>query len=62
MPRGPLTFKPSVLTAALKAVEAAGCEVASVKVRKDGEIVIEIGKPQGPPSEPENPWDEVLKR
>ena len=45
MARGPLTFKQRDLTAAVKAVAAAGYEVARVQVSRAGDIIVEIVKP-----------------
>jgi hypothetical protein len=45
MPRRPCSFKQRDVTAAVKAVEAAGKEVARVEIGKDGKIVIIAGKP-----------------
>ncbi|QJP12964.1 hypothetical protein G3545_04400 [Starkeya sp. ORNL1] len=45
MSRGPCTFRQRDLTAAVKAVEAAGIGVARVEVDKDGKIIIIPGKP-----------------
>ena len=44
MSRGPATFKQRDLTAAVKALVAAGCEVARVEIGKDGKIVVVTGK------------------
>ena len=44
MSRAPCTFRQRDLTAAVKAVVAAGCEVARVEVDKDGKIVVVTGK------------------
>jgi hypothetical protein len=45
MSRGSLTFKQKDVTRAVKAVTAAGIEVARVEVDKAGKIVIVAGKP-----------------
>lgn len=45
MPRGPATFRQRDLTAAVRAVVAAGVEVARVEVGSDGKIVVVAGKP-----------------
>lgn len=45
MSRGPCTFRQRDLTAAVKAVVAAGREVERVEVDKDGKIVVVTGKP-----------------
>lgn len=44
MARGPSTFKQRDVTAAVKAVVAAGVEVTSVEVGSDGKIVVVTGK------------------
>jgi hypothetical protein len=43
MSHGPLTFRQRDLTAAIKAMRAAGCEVARVEI-KDGKIIVVTGK------------------
>jgi hypothetical protein len=47
------------LKAAVKAVVAAGCEVARVEIDKDGKIVVVPGKPEPPVdfSDDSNEWD-----
>jgi len=57
--RGPATFKQRDLTAAVKAVVAAGCEVARVEIGKDGKIVVITSKPTAPIADPNaiNEWD-----
>lgn len=45
MSRGPLTFKQQDVTRAVRAVVAAGVEVARVEVGKDGKIVVVAGRP-----------------
>jgi hypothetical protein len=70
MSRGLLTFRQQDVTRAVKAVVAAGVEVARVEVGKDGKIVIVVGKPVCESSgaglhgngNRGNPWDEVLNR
>jgi hypothetical protein len=44
MARAPLTFRQTDVTRAVKAVVAAGVEVARVEVDKDGRIVVVAGK------------------
>jgi hypothetical protein len=51
-PRGPNTFKQHDVTRAVRAVQAAGVEVARVEVDKDGKIVVIAGKPQQQPQSP----------
>ena len=48
MSRAPSTFRQRDLTAAVRAVIAAGCEVARAEVDKDGKIVVVTGKPAEP--------------
>jgi hypothetical protein len=43
MARGPCTFRQRDLTAALKAANAAGCDVQLVVIDKQGRIVLEMG-------------------
>jgi hypothetical protein len=45
MPRGPCMFKQGDLTKAVKAVFAAGVDVARIEVERNGKIVIVTGKP-----------------
>jgi hypothetical protein len=45
MARGHCTFRQSDVTKAVKAVVAAGLEVARVEVDKDGRIVVVAGNP-----------------
>jgi hypothetical protein len=47
MARGPCSFRQRDVTAAVKAVVAAGCEVARAEIDSAGKIVVVIGKPQG---------------
>jgi hypothetical protein len=44
MPRGQCTFKQSDVTKAVKAVVAAGVQVARVEVDKEGRIVVVAGQ------------------
>lgn len=46
MSRGPSTFRQRDVTAAVKAITAAGIEVARVEIGKDGKIVVFTGKPE----------------
>jgi hypothetical protein len=58
-----LTFRQRDVTAAIKAVEAAGHKVSRVQIGQDGSIYIELAPPGANQTalDPEsNPWDEVL--
>ena len=65
MPRGTCTFKQRDVTAAVKAVAAAGCRVARVELDRNGKLVLVIGEHEpsknGKSNEPENgeknEWD-----
>ena len=58
MARGPCTFRQRDVTAAVKAVVAAGCEVARAEIDYTGKIVVVIGKPADD-AKGRNEWDEV---
>lgn len=61
MSRNPSTFKQADVTKAVKAVAAAGVEVARVEIDKAGKIVIVAGKSgEANGGESANPWDTVL--
>jgi hypothetical protein len=67
MPRDRLTFRQRDVTAAIKAVERAGHQVARVSIGQDGSIVVEVASPVGstrttpdPPSKA-NPWDKYYE-
>jgi|GEM_PF-1662746 PHP family Zn ribbon phosphoesterase len=66
MTRGICTFRQRDVTAAVKAVVAAGVAVARVEVDKSGKIVIivgkggELGKSNVDGSNAANEWDEVF--
>jgi hypothetical protein len=62
MARGPSSFKQRDVTAAVRAVVAAGGEVARVAVDKSGRIVVTTGKPAetgGATAQDANEWDTV---
>jgi hypothetical protein len=63
--RRPATFRQRDLCAAIKAVVAAGREVARIEVAKDGRIIVILvrGKEELGAKESgcTNEWDEVLK-
>jgi hypothetical protein len=44
--RSPSAFKKSDLTRAMKAVQAAGLDIARVEIAKDGAIIVVPGKPE----------------
>ena len=60
MARQRLTFRERDVTAAIRAVEKAGHNVARVSINQDGSIIVELAPPAGnetaPGLEP-NPWD-----
>jgi hypothetical protein len=59
--RGSHTFKQTDITRAVKAMNAAGLEVARVEVDKEGKIAIIAGKPeqQIPKIGEGNEWDRL---
>jgi hypothetical protein len=61
MSRGPATFRQRDLTAAVKAMRKAGCEVSRVEIGQDGKIVVVTGKGADEVSEAaaKNEWDEI---
>jgi hypothetical protein len=62
MSRGPLTFRASDLTRAIKAATVAGMSIGRVEIDRDGTIVIVPGTPamEEPQSDrPVNEWDDV---
>jgi hypothetical protein len=60
MARGPSTFRQSDITKAVKAVVAAGVEVARVEVDREGRIIVVAEKPAGAQTvAEENEWDQV---
>ncbi len=64
--RGICTFRQRDVTAAVKAVVAAGVAVARIEIDRGGKIVIIVGKggesgnPNGDESDAANEWDEVF--
>lgn len=58
MARGPSTFRQADITKAVKAVRAAGVDIARVEVAKDGRIVIVTGEA---PSAVQNELDRELQ-
>ena len=61
MARGPATFKQRDVRAAVRAVVAAGVEVARVEVDKEGKITVITGKPQAAENDKGGPneWDTI---
>lgn len=60
MARGPSTFRQRDVTAAVKAVIAAGVDVARVEVGPDGRITVVPSKPGAAEPDPSsNPWDSI---
>jgi hypothetical protein len=62
MARAPCTFKQRDVTAAVKAVLAAGIEVQRVEVDQDGKIAIITGKAEESRANGENEWDAPFLR
>jgi hypothetical protein len=59
MPRGSCTFKQGDITKAVKAVVAAGVQVARVEVDREGRIIVVVGKPVEPQAEEASEWDRI---
>jgi hypothetical protein len=60
VPRGPCTFRQRDVTAAVKAVEKAGCAVGRVEVHNDGKIVV-VPTIAGAEHKPETELDKWLE-
>ncbi len=60
MSRGPSTFRKRDMTRAVKAVVAAGLDVARVEVDKTGRFVIIAGKPGESMSGEESSWEKAI--
>ena len=61
MSRAPLTFRQRDVTAAIKAVAAAGLSVLRVEIGRDGRIVVFPAQTSDDPEPPVNEWDAVLE-
>lgn len=61
MSRGPHTFKQSDVVRAIKAAEAAGKELAGVRIDRHGQIVVMFGKPVKADNRSDNEWDAVYE-
>lgn len=59
MTRRPCTFRESDVRRAVRAVEAAGKEVAAVEISAEGKIRIVVGKPGEQDSQAVNEWDAI---
>jgi hypothetical protein len=63
MSRAPSTFRQADVTKAVKAVVAAGVDIARIEIDAAGKIVIVTGKPEAQDSdasrEGSNEWDSV---
>lgn len=62
MARGPLRFRQSDLTRAIRAAIAAGVKVERVRIERDGKIVLDFAKDDGSIEieQDANPFDELL--
>lgn len=60
MSRGPCTFREADVRRAVRAVEAAGKQVAVVEISAEGRIRIVVGRPDRQGLAAKNEWDEVL--
>jgi hypothetical protein len=58
--RGPLPFRQTDMTRAVRAVAAAGLTVQRVEVDKAGKIVVVVGEPgKAEAVTPSNSWDSI---
>jgi len=57
VPRGPCAFKQSDITKAVRAVVAAGIEVARVEVDKAGKIIVVAGEADKTEVSERNSWN-----
>ena len=61
MSRGPQRFRQRDLTAAVKAMRAAGVEITRVEVEKNGNIILILATGRaGDAEQPANEWDDLL--
>ena len=60
MARGTCTFRQRDVTKAVKAVAAAGVEIARVEIDRNGKIIVIMGKPaETAEGTQRNEWDDV---
>ena len=60
MARGSCTFRQRDVTKAVKAVAAAGVEIARVEIDRNGKIIVIAGKPADMTEDAQsNEWDDV---
>jgi hypothetical protein len=59
MARGPLGFKQTDLTRALRAASAAGQPVQRFEIDREGKIVVFVGKPEPREEAGDNEWDKI---
>ncbi len=60
MARGSCTFRQRDVTKAVKAVAAAGVEIARVEIDRNGKIIVVTGKPAETTEDAQcNEWDDV---
>jgi hypothetical protein len=62
MPRERRAFRPSDVTAAIKAVKRAGESVARVEVDPDGKVMVFTGSPEAPDQNPAFDQERALER
>ncbi|MCO6385018.1 hypothetical protein GTH22_20015 [Oceanicola sp. 502str15] len=57
MPRGPSTFRQADVERAVKAARAAGLDVGTVEVTREGTIRVMVGASTGESAQAETPFD-----